>query len=217
MAHEDVLYSHHHHWLYDDALAFMVATRAEVANGGPMRLATGEHPELVVSLGRHTPDEAVHDVEALDRAGAIVRRVERGGGATIHGPGQLVCYPVVDLRRLKLDVPRLTPVLEQAVIATLAEFHVVGETQPGDPGVYVRGAKIASVGFRVQLHIVTHGVSLNLDNDLAPFAAISTCGRRERAMTSLKRELPNSALPVVSEVAKLLATRVALRGSFPLL
>lgn len=192
----------------------METTRTEIALGGPMRIATGQHPELVVSLGRHTPEDAVHDVETLRRAGAVVRRVERGGGATLHGPGQLVCYPIVDLRRLKLDVPRFTLLLEEAVIDTLATLGLVGERHPEDPGVYVRGAKIASVGFRVQLHIVTHGVSLNLDNDLSLFAAISTCGRRGRPMTSVQQELRNSSSSDATRVANLLATRVALRSAF---
>lgn len=195
----------------------METTRSDIARGGPMRMATGEHAELVVSLGRHTPVDAVHDVDALERAGAIVRRVERGGGATIHGPGQVVCYPVVDLRRLELDIPRFTLLLETAVIDTLGALGLVGERHPGDPGVYVRGAKIASVGFRVQLHIVTHGVSLNLDNDLAPFAAISTCGRRGRPMTTVQHELQKSSHLDAAEVAKLLATRVALKSSCTLL
>lgn len=175
-------------WPYDEALRFFAEQEARVVAGGPMTLAVGEHDRDVVSLGRHTPAADVLDEEGLLARGGLVHRVERGGGATAHGPGQLVVYPVISLARLGLDVPGLTSALEDAAVALLAELGVEASASAEDRGVYVRDAKIASVGFRVTRGVVTHGLALNVANDLEVFRLIATCGVRERPMTSVQNE-----------------------------
>lgn len=102
--------------------------------------------------------------------------IDRGGQITYHGPGQLVIYVLVDLRRRGYGIRELVTRMEQAVIDFLAAQGVSAARLPGAPGVYVEGAKIAALGLRVKQGCTYHGLALNLDMDLAPFAAINPCG-----------------------------------------
>lgn len=108
--------------------------------------------------------------------GIPVVKVDRGGQVTYHGPGQVVVYTLVDLRRRRLTVKTLVGRLEQAVLDLLAEYGVEGARQCGAPGVYVGGAKIAALGLRIRNGCSYHGLSLNVEGDLAPFRAIDPCG-----------------------------------------
>jgi lipoyl(octanoyl) transferase len=112
-----------------------------------------------------------------------VVQVDRGGQVTYHGPGQLVVYPLIDLRRAGLGVRDLVTALEQAVIGTAAEFSIEAAIRAGAPGVYVAGAKLASVGIRVRRGASYHGLAVNVDMDLAPFGRINPCGFEGLAMT----------------------------------
>lgn len=114
-----------------------------------------------------------------------VVKVDRGGQVTYHGPGQLVVYPLIDLRRAGLGVRALVTALEQAVIATAARWGISAATRPGAPGVYVAGAKLASVGIRIRRGASYHGLSVNVDMDLAPFGRINPCGYEGLAMTQV--------------------------------
>ncbi|MDZ7809053.1 MAG: lipoyl(octanoyl) transferase LipB [Arhodomonas sp.] len=109
--------------------------------------------------------------------GAIpVIAVDRGGQVTYHGPGQLVAYLLVDLRRRRLGVRRMVSVLEGAVVRVLADLGISGHPRPDAPGVYVGDAKIAQVGLRVRRGCSYHGLSFNIDMDLEPFSRINPCG-----------------------------------------
>ena len=112
----------------------------------------------------------------LESSHIPVIKVDRGGQITYHGPGQIVVYLLVDLRRRRLTVKGLVRLMEEAVMATLAEQGIEAALLPGAPGVYVKGAKIAALGLRVQRGCSYHGVALNVDLDLAPFARINPCG-----------------------------------------
>jgi lipoyl(octanoyl) transferase len=113
-------------------------------------------------------------------------RIDRGGQITYHGPGQVVVYTLFDLPRLGLKVRELVCVLEQAVIDLLASYNVAAERRPGAPGVYVGEAKIAALGLRVRRGCSYHGAALNVDMDLAPFAAIDPCGYPGLAVTQCR-------------------------------
>ena len=141
-----------------------------------------------------------------------VVQVDRGGQVTYHGPGQLVVYPLIDLRRAGLGVRDLVTALEQAVIATAASFGIVAATRSGAPGVYVEGAKLASVGIRVRRGASYHGVSINVDMDLGPFSRINPCGFEGLAMTQLAalggpREIAAVAGMLVPELHRSLESR----------
>ncbi|WP_431023464.1 lipoyl(octanoyl) transferase LipB [Halomonas sp. H5] len=110
---------------------------------------------------------------------------DRGGQVTYHGPGQVVLYPLIDVRRAGLGVRDLVTALEQAVIALLAEQGVEARARPDAPGVYVGEDKIASLGLRIRRGASFHGVALNVDGDLSPFQRINPCGYAGMAMTRL--------------------------------
>jgi lipoyl(octanoyl) transferase len=126
------------------------------------------------------------DPQHVLAAGDIpVVRVDRGGQVTYHGPGQLVVYPLIDLRRAGLGVRDLVTALEQSVVACLAGYGIPAATRPKAPGVYVQDRKIASVGIRVRRGASYHGIALNVAMDLEPFARINPCGYEGLAMTQL--------------------------------
>jgi lipoyl(octanoyl) transferase len=114
-----------------------------------------------------------------------VVQIDRGGQVTYHGPGQLVVYPLIDLRRIGLGVRDFVSALERAVIDLAAEFGIGAESRRSAPGVYVEGAKLASVGVRVRRNGSYHGLALNVALDLEPFTRINPCGYRGLEMTQL--------------------------------
>ncbi|GAB6043204.1 lipoyl(octanoyl) transferase LipB [Endothiovibrio diazotrophicus] len=136
-----------------------------------------EHPP-VFTQGRN--GDAAH---LLDPGGIPVVQVDRGGQVTYHGPGQLVLYTLIDLRRRHLGVRQMVTALEQAVVGMLADFAIEAAARADAPGVYVGGRKIASLGLRVRRGASYHGLALNVNMDLAPFARINPCGLRGMAMT----------------------------------
>jgi lipoyl(octanoyl) transferase len=127
-------------------------------------------------------------VEHLPRAdnGIPVFKTDRGGQVTYHGPGQLIAYTLIDLRRAGLTVRGLVERLEQAVLDLLEGYDLRGERREGAPGVYVAGAKVAALGLRIRGGCCYHGLSLNVEPDLAPFAAIDPCGYPGLAVTRLR-------------------------------
>lgn len=140
-----------------------------------------EH-EPVFTLGLNA--DAAH---VLDAGPIPVIQVDRGGQVTYHGPGQLVAYTLLDLQRRRLGVRALVTALENAVIATLAGYGIAAAADPKAPGVYVAGAKVASLGLRVRRGCAYHGLALNVDMDLAPFARINPCGFPGIAVTDVVR------------------------------
>lgn len=115
-----------------------------------------------------------------------VVQVDRGGQVTYHGPGQLVAYLLLDVRRLSIGVRELVSRIEQTLIDLLASYGVQAVAKPDAPGVYVDGAKIASLGLRIRNGRSFHGLALNVDMDLAPFRRINPCGYAGLAMTQLR-------------------------------
>ncbi len=120
-----------------------------------------------------------------------VVQTDRGGQVTYHGPGQLVAYPLLDLKRLKIGVRDLVTSIEETIIATLAHYQIASTAKPDAPGVYVDGKKIASLGLRVRRGCSFHGLALNVDMDLSPFLQINPCGYEGLAMTRIKDLIPN--------------------------
>ncbi len=117
-----------------------------------------------------------------------VVQVDRGGQVTYHGPGQLVAYLLLDVRRLGFGVRELVTRIEHSLIALLASYGVTAAAKPEAPGVYVDGAKIASLGLRIRNGCSFHGLALNVDMDLDPFKRINPCGYAGLAMTQLREQ-----------------------------
>src|SRR5881628_1766453 len=147
-----------------------------------------EHPP-VVTLGRRTDEGELHVPEGAD---VEIVETDRGGKSTYHGPGQLVCYPILDLKRHGQDVRRYCRELEESLIRTLAAFDVEGIRIDGLTGVWLHPPprKIASIGIHVHRWVTTHGYALNVDLDPAPFTDwITACGLEDAAFTTIAREL----------------------------
>lgn len=155
-----------------------------------------EHPP-VFTLGMAGKREHL-----LADIGIPVLPIDRGGQVTYHGPGQLVVYLLLDLRRRGHGVRELVRRLEQAVIEWLAEHGVAAHRLAGAPGIYVAGAKIAALGLRVKGGCTYHGLSLNVAMDLAPFRAINPCGYSDLPVTQL-RDLGVSLAPTAAGEALL--------------
>lgn len=138
-----------------------------------------EHPGVFTlgQAGRHEHLLAAGDIEVVQS--------DRGGQVTYHGPGQVIMYTMVDLRRLGIGIRTLVQRLEDAVIDMLHGHGVAADRLSGAPGVYVAGAKVAALGLRVRNGCTYHGVALNVDVDLAPFARIEPCGYPDLAVTRL--------------------------------
>jgi lipoyl(octanoyl) transferase len=114
-----------------------------------------------------------------------VALVDRGGKATYHGPGQMICYLMLSLKELRLGVKRYVGKLMQVVLESLRDLGLAAELDPAYPGVWVKGAKVAAVGIKVTEGMTTHGFAVNLDPDLAMFRHIVPCGISDRPVTSL--------------------------------
>ena len=147
------------------------------------------HQPDAVWLVEHEPiytlGQAGRSEHVLDPGAVPVIRVDRGGQVTYHGPGQLVVYPLLNLRRLGLGLRDYVTGMEEAIILTLAHWGIYGCRKRGAPGVYVDQAKIAAIGLRIKQHCTFHGLSLNVCPDLAPFTRINPCGYAGLAVTSL--------------------------------
>ena len=136
-----------------------------------------------------------------------VVQTDRGGQVTYHGPGQLVAYPLLDLRRLNIGVRELVTRIEQTIVATLAHYAIESAAKADAPGVYVNGDKIASLGLRVRRGCSFHGLALNVDMDLSPFGRINPCGYQGLAMTQIRDLMPNP--PNLAQVQDQLVTEFA--------
>jgi lipoyl(octanoyl) transferase len=174
---------------YREAWDVQRSLAAAVGQGAmPDTVILLEHPP-VVTLGRRTDPGEVH---VPDGADVEIVETNRGGKSTYHGPGQLVCYPILDLKRHGKDVRRYLRDLEQALIETLAPFGLAATRIEGLTGVWLERPprKIASIGVHISRWVTTHGYALNVDLDPAPFTQwITACGLEDAAFTTIAREI----------------------------
>lgn len=138
-----------------------------------------QHPPVFTLGLAGKPEHLLRDI------GVPVVKIDRGGQITYHGPGQLVAYLLLDIKRRGLTVKGLVQRMEQAIIELLADYGVAADRLAGAPGVYVNGAKIGALGLKVKNGCCYHGLALNVAMDLAPFAAINPCGYEGMAVTQL--------------------------------
>ncbi len=147
-----------------------------------------EHPP-VVTLGRSSKQKnLISSPDFLRSRGVELFEVERGGDVTFHGPGQLVGYPVFDLKRHKQDLHWYLRSVEEAIIRTIGEYGIPGERSTGYTGVWTRGRKIASIGVHARDWVTWHGFALNVTTDLSYFDFIVPCGIDGVTMTSIEKE-----------------------------
>ncbi|HEX5448792.1 MAG TPA: lipoyl(octanoyl) transferase LipB [Gaiellaceae bacterium] len=174
---------------YREALELQRSVAERVAEGSLRdTVLLLEHPPTI-TLGRRTEDGEVHVPDGADVA---IVEVDRGGKSTYHAPGQLVCYPILDLARHGQDVKKYCRDLEEALIRTTAAFGVESTRIEGLTGVWLEAPprKIASIGIHLKKWISTHGYALNVDLDPAPFTEwITACGLEDAMFTSIAREV----------------------------
>lgn len=164
---------------YERALGEMRAYTDQRTPASPDRIWLLQHPPVF------TQGQAGRSEHLLDPGSVPVVQSDRGGQVTWHGPGQCVAYLMLDIRRLGIGVRELVDRIETAVIGLLAQLGIVAEARREAPGVYVDGAKIAALGLRVRRGCSYHGLSLNVDADLAAFARINPCGYPGLAVTRI--------------------------------
>lgn len=140
-----------------------------------------EHPP-VFTLGLNAAKEHL-----LAPGDIPVVQIDRGGQVTYHGPGILMIYPLIDIRRGKIGVRELVTALEQSVVDLVAAYGIEASARPEAPGVYVDGVKLASVGLRIRRGASFHGMALNVDADLEPFSRINPCGFEDLEMGDLRQ------------------------------
>jgi lipoyl(octanoyl) transferase len=182
---------------FADALALQedIVARKKEDRAGPDEILLLEH-EPVYTIGR-TPDKS--SLLGEKNLPHPLFAINRGGQATYHGPGQLIGYPIVDLRRCGQDLHRYLRWLEQTLIDFLARYEISATRHEGLTGVWVEQRKIASIGVGVRHWITMHGFALNVCGDLSPFACIVPCGISNVTMTSIEKETGKSIS--VEEVA----------------
>jgi lipoyl(octanoyl) transferase len=192
---------------YREAWDLQRSLAAAVGQGAiPDTVILLEHP-LVITLGRRTEKRELH--LPADAEVEIVE-TDRGGKSTFHGPGQLVCYPILDLHRHGKDVKQYVRNLEEAIVKTLAAFGLQGTRFEGLTGVWLESPprKIASIGVHISRWVTTHGYALNVDLDPAPFRDwITACGLEDAAFTTIARELAREV--ALEEIRPLAADALA--------
>ena len=171
-----------------------------------LRLA-GRIPDVILFL-QHPPvltigafggeQNVIISQDALKREGISIAHTDRGGDITYHGPGQLVGYPILDLKIRGRDVHQYVHDLEEVVIRTLGDYSINAHRDPDYPGIWVGQEKICALGIRVVHWVTKHGFALNISNDLTPFSYINPCGITDRGTTSMQKVLGQK--PKIGEV-----------------
>jgi lipoate-protein ligase B len=175
---------------YREALALQRRlAEARAADDAADTLLLLEHPPVLTLGRRGSWDDILASPERLSELGIEVVEVNRGGLVTYHGPGQLVGYPICNLRKLAGDAPKYVRGLEEVIMRALAEQGIQGFRDPAARGVWTDGGKIAAIGVAVSRGITMHGFAVNLQPDLSHFRLINPCGLGDRGVTSAERLL----------------------------
>jgi lipoate-protein ligase B len=148
-----------------------------------------EHPPTITIGKSGKPENVLVSQEQLTKQGISLFFTDRGGDVTYHGPGQLVAYPIIDLRNRGRDIHRYIRELEEVVIRTLADFSISAHRDSNHAGVWVKEAEIAAIGLSVKRWITMHGIALNINSNLEHFTLINPCGFTDRTATSISRLL----------------------------
>jgi lipoyl(octanoyl) transferase len=186
---------------YQEAWALQRRLAEACRERGELHLLLLEHPPTYTLGARGKQEHLLLSEAALARLGASVHCVDRGGDITFHGPGQLVGYPILDLRRWNQGPLWYVRSLEAVLIDALASFGIDAARMPGRPGVWAGRAKIASIGVHISRGITSHGFALNVDPDLTFFSHIVPCGLPDVSMTSMAEALQHRATNCAASAA----------------
>ncbi len=186
------------------------------------RILTVEHPPIITVTRRPEAQSHITASESLlAQHGVTLHETDRGGDVTYHGPGQLVCYPIIDLNAAKLRIHDYIRLLENAVIETLGEYGLIGTIDPGATGVWIdpahnsdlaiemdQPAKVCAIGVRVRKWITLHGLAVNIDPDMDHFDLIVPCGLAGRPVVSLRQVLGDRC-PTMDAFSRVLTDRIS--------
>jgi len=183
-------------------------SRKRLAGELPDTLLLLEHPPTITIGKSGKLENILVSSEDLGSRGISLFFTDRGGDVTYHGPGQLMVYPVIDLRQRDRDIHAYVRDLEEVIMATLARFSILGQRNPRHPGVWVDGAQIAAIGIAVRKWITMHGIAVNVSPDLTHFGLINPCGLAGVPVTSISEltgqqvSLQTAAETVLAEFAR---------------
>jgi len=163
-----------------------------------------EHPPTITIGKSGSLENVLVSQEQLAREGISLFFTDRGGDVTYHGPGQLVAYPIIDLRNRGRDIHRYVHDLEEVVIRTLSDFSIEARRDEGHAGVWVKEEEIAAIGLSIKRWITMHGIALNVNPNLAHFSLINPCGFSDRRATSISRLLSQD-IPMEEVMQRLIA------------
>jgi len=174
---------------YRDILKLQLHLRQEKQQGKiPNTALIVEHPPVVTLGARQSMNKLLVAREELEKRGIDVVDIRRGGGTTAHNPGQLVCYPILNLQELGLGISEYIRTLEETGAELLDQFGVHSTRRKGSPGLWIGERKIASIGVRVSRYVTYHGMAINIRNDLSIFDFMVPCGLDNVEMTSVLKE-----------------------------
>jgi lipoyl(octanoyl) transferase len=175
---------------YAEATALQTTLLEKVVEGeSHSTLLLVEHDPVLTLGAAHEAENLLHSPDAYQNLGIEVHKTDRGGDVTYHGPGQLVAYPIFDLKQTEKDLHKWLRGIEEAIILTLSDFGLEARRFPPHTGVWIGDRKIAAIGIKVRKWVSMHGLAINCDLDLAPFGLIVPCGIKGYGVTSLTREV----------------------------
>lgn len=178
---------------YEPVWQAMQTFTAERDESTPDELWCLEHP-AVFTMGLNGKQEHLLNVQNIP-----VINIDRGGQVTYHGPGQLVIYTLIDLKRLNIGVKDLVTIIEKSIIQLLIKYNIEAHGKENAPGVYVNEEKIAALGLRIKKNKSYHGLSLNIKMDLTPFQQINPCGYKDMSVTQINDLKPDLDLSGIKE------------------
>ncbi len=207
---------------YDEALRLQNELQSKrIAGRVPDLVLLLEHPP-VLTMGRSSKTQhIIAHPEALEAQGIAVHEVGRGGDVTYHGPGQLVAYPIIDLKPNRRDVRKYMWSLEETMIRTCSDLGLAATRVDGLNGAWIDDRKVGAVGVRISRWVTMHGLALNANTNLAHFDLIVPCGIQDKAVTSLSRELDRTVAvadviePLAAHFARLYDTEVEWQDTVP--
>lgn len=192
---------------YKKAMTIQNSLVNSTKQNGEFHLMLLEHPDTISMGVRSETSEILTDLEKISKLKISIQNSDRGGQTTFHNPGQLVAYPIIDLNKINMKPKDYVAKLQLSIIKTLTHIGINVEAKEMPIGVWVNTKKVASIGVRVKQGITSHGISLNVNNDLKKFEHIISCGIKDSVPTSIQNE--TNQLYSIHEVATLFSENFA--------